>query len=407
MMTPPPVSQDNYPVMVGEESRSNYLDGGFVFTASYVDNLLGIQNGKPIGDETYSFMPTISLDRQTPRQGESVDYTAGFNLYHNSSQLNGVNQDGIADYRLHLSKYAVLVLSDTILQNSNLYSQANPFVTGGGSTSAGSSNSVQIAPYANQLENWSTAAINYQYARNAMVGGSGSYAFSHYSNASKQAGLNNTGAAGFSAFYSRRMSSSQYFGLTYQFEKFVSHPIDTYTVSNTLFVFYTHYFTKSFSFSILAGPEQYTSWRPDVAKLAHWAPAVQGSVGWQKLRTNLTASYAYTVSGAPGLAGAYQSNMADLDGRLMFSRRWSAGVDAKYSYLNSIDAKSAQIAFTSGGRTISAGVDVQHTLTQRIAVVAGYQRIHEAYDIPAVSSFPDSNRAYFSLNYGFHRPLGR
>ncbi len=39
MMTPPPVSGDAYPVVVGVESRSNYLDGGLVFTAAYVDNL--------------------------------------------------------------------------------------------------------------------------------------------------------------------------------------------------------------------------------------------------------------------------------------------------------------------------------------------------------------------------------
>jgi len=406
MMTPPPVSQDTYPVVVGAESRSNYLDGGFVFNSAYMDNLAGAQSGKPESDETYSFQSAISIDRKTPRQGESLNYSAGFNLYQNTSQLNAVSQNGSADYRFHLSKYSAVVLSDAFLQNSNLYNQANPFVAGG--APPGTVNSVQIAPFAEQIENRSSAAVYYQYARNAMVGGSGTYSFSHYANVSNEQGLNNAGSAGFTGFYSRRLASSQYIGATYQFVKYVTHPIDTYTVSKTVLVFYTHYFTRSFSFSILAGPEQYTSWRRDVAKQGHWVPAVQGSVGWQQPRTNLAATYSYTVAGAPGLAGAYHANTAGLNGRVLFLRRWSAGVNGTYSFLKSTDSNPALFASGSGGHTITAGVDVQHPITERLTAAAGYQRLHESYEnIPAIAAFPDSNRVYFSLGFGFHRPLGR
>src|SRR5579863_5406909 len=63
MMTPPPVSQDAYPVLVGSEVRSNYLSGGVVFTAGYVDNLM--EGSSTVADETYSIFPTVSLDRRT------------------------------------------------------------------------------------------------------------------------------------------------------------------------------------------------------------------------------------------------------------------------------------------------------------------------------------------------------
>src|ERR1700733_5993322 len=65
MMTPPPVGGGSYPGNVGSEERSNYLAGGLVFTAAYVDNLMIGNGASPISDETYSFLPTIGLDRNT------------------------------------------------------------------------------------------------------------------------------------------------------------------------------------------------------------------------------------------------------------------------------------------------------------------------------------------------------
>ncbi len=405
MMTPPPVSRDAYPIVVGVESRSNYLDGGLAFTAAYVDNLLGVDTGAPVSDETYAFMPTVNIDRRSPKQGESLQYSAGFNLYQHTSELNGISQNGTADYRFHISPYAVIVLSDTFWQNSNLYNQTNPFV-GGGVSTGGSSNSVLIAPFANQLQNSSNAGINYQYGKNAMIGGSGTYTFSNFSNESNSQGLSDANLAGFGAFYSRRIARSQYIGVTYQFEKFVTHPIDTYTQTHTVLGFYTHYFTKNFSFSILAGPQQYASWSPTIEKQGHWIPAVQGSFGLQTLRTNLAVSFTHNVSGAPGFIGAYHANMASLSGRFLFARMWSVGASGDYSLLEPVGSDPA--AYGTGGHTITGGVDVQHTVTERLTAAAGYQHFHESYsNIPAVSTFPNSNRVYLSVSYGFHRPLGR
>jgi hypothetical protein len=301
----------------------------------------------------------------------------------------------------------MIVLSDSFWQNSNLYNQTNPFAGGGVPSGPGSANSVLIAPFANQIQNFSSAGVNYQFGKNAMVGGSASYSFTHFSNDSKSLNLNDENSTGALGFYSRRLAPSQYVGVTYQFEKSVTHPIDTYTLTHTAFGFYTHYFTNSFSFSIMAGPENYASWSPTIAEQRHWAPAVQGSVGWQTLRSNLTATYTHIVSGAPGLIGAYHANMAGLSERFLFARTWSTGVNGNYTLLKSVNADSNLFAFGSGGHTISGAIDLQHTITERLSAAVSYQHLHESYpNLPAVS-FPDSNRVYFSLNYGFHRPLGR
>src|ERR1700760_3066536 len=81
MSTPAPVNGEGYPAGTSSEARSNYLAGGFVFTGAYTDNLLLSETNEPVADENYSFSPTITFDRRTARQDESIQYNAGFNLY--------------------------------------------------------------------------------------------------------------------------------------------------------------------------------------------------------------------------------------------------------------------------------------------------------------------------------------
>jgi len=409
MMTPPPVSGDAYPVVVGSESRSNYIGAGLIFTAAHTDNLLIGGETRATGDQIYSFLPSFNFDRRTPRQGESLHYSAGFDLYQDKDQLSGVNQDATADYRFHVSPYTVLDFHDELRQNNNLFNQGNPFAGGGVSGSPGS-NGVLIAPFENQLSNMASAGIEYQYARNAMIGGRLSDAFLQFSSSSNSQGLNNGNTAGGTAFYNRRIARSQYVGVTYQFSKFITHPIDTYTVTNTVLGFYTHYFTRSFSFSILGGPEHYTSWYSSTPKQGSWTPAVQGSFGWQALRTNIAVSFSHIVSGASGsgLIGTYNADLVALNGRFAFARRWSTGANAEYALLNPVSGTPKLFGFGTGGHTVSGGVNLQHTITESLYAEGGYAYFHESYpNNPGVSLFPSSNREYISINYGFRRPLGR
>jgi hypothetical protein len=409
MLTPAPVSENAYPETVGSETRSNFLSGGLVFTGAYVDNLLlGNDNG-PISDETYSFVPTISFDRKTPRQDESLSYSSGFTLYQHTSQLNSVAQSATAGYRYHISKYTVLVLGDTFQQNNNLYNQSNPFSGGGGGVSGapGQSSGFVISPYENQLTNSSNAGINYQYGRNAMIGGSGTYYLQQFSESADVSGLSNQGAAGANGFFSRRFGRSQYVGVRYQFSKFVTHPFDTYSVTNTVFGFYTFYFTRSFSLSILGGPEHYTTWSPATPSQGSWTPAVEASFGWQTPRTNITAAYSHIVAGVGGLIGTYQSDIASMTGRLALSRRWNLGANLNYSLFNNVNANPG-VAYGTPGNSFFGGVYLDRQITERVSAQAGYGYFHEDYPgIPSASTYPNSNRVNISIMYQFNRPLGR
>jgi len=407
MMTPPPVSRDAYPVMVGSEERANFFSGGLVFTAAYTDNLMLLNSNGPISDENYIILPTVGLERRTAKQGESLHYSSGFSFYQNTSQLNAVSQSASGSYHFHLSPYAVISFGDTFQQNHNLYNQGNPFVGGGVSGSPGSSNTL-IAPFANQLGNSANASIDYQYGRNAMIGGSAAYSFLKYSELNDVPGLNNQHTTDVNAFFARRIARSQYVGLTYQISKFTTYPIDTYTLSNTVFGFYTHYFSSSFSMSILGGPEHYTTWTPTVAKQGAWTPAIQGSLGWQRQHTNLSASFSHVVTGAGGLIGTYHSNIGALTARTALSRTWGAGATVNYMLFKNVHPGEAQLSSYAGGHTLTGGVSVDHRLTERVSLEAGYQHFHQSYgNIAVSSSFLGSNRGYGSISYQFSRPLGR
>jgi hypothetical protein len=409
MMTPPPVSGSAYPVKVGSEARNNYLTLGAVFTASYVDNLLLAGASSPISDETYSILPTISLNKVTPRQSETLSYSSGFNLYQKTSELNGVSQDGAAEYRIHFSPYAAFVVQDSFRQNSNLFNQTNPFVgTGPSGAPGGTSNGVLIAPFENELENSSTAGIYYQYGKNAMIGGSGTYSLSQFSTNAQTAGLDNGDTAGASGFLTRRLSRSQYVGAVYEFSKIVTHPIASYTLSHTAFGFYTRYLNENFSFSIMGGPQHATTWTPSVAQTGAWSPAVEGSFGWQTFRSNLTASFTHVVSGAGGFIGTYHANTANLSSRHMFSRVWAVGLSADYALFKNINSDPAVAAFGSGGHTIDGTASVERRLSENLEAQAGYAYFHESYPFISNSNyFPNSNRGFVSIEYRIHRPLGR
>jgi len=204
MMTPPPVSQGVFPSSVGAESRSNYVTGGIVVTGAYNDNILQGDPTRKNGDATYSIVPTIVFDRRRERESLSASYSAGFTLYQKTTALNGVTQDGSAGFRFHLSPYAVVSVGDTFHQNYDLFNQPNPFSGGGIPTGPPSSTSVYVYPFQNQLGNSLNGGIQYQYGRNAMIGGGASYSLLRFSNLANTPGLDNSNAGGASAFWSRQ-----------------------------------------------------------------------------------------------------------------------------------------------------------------------------------------------------------
>jgi hypothetical protein len=390
-MTPPPLTGSAYAVSVGEEvGRANYFNAGLVFSGAYTDNIYVPGTSGKVGDEQYSFQPTLVLNRRSARASEILSYEPGFTMYQQTSQLNGMSQQGEAKYQFH--------------QNSNLYNQPNPFAPTGVSSTG---QAVNVYPFENQLSNSSNAGIDCQYARNAMIGGSASFDLLRYQDHSlSSAALQNQNVTGASAFFSRRLSAAHYTGLTYQFSKIITFPERSYTNAYSIMGFFTVYLTRNFSLSILGGPQHYDTRGPSIVASRAWSPEIQASVGWNGRRAGMAGSYSRGVSTTSGLVGAYRIDAFQGGALWHLGRTWTLDCGGAYSEFSLLTKDSGGL--TTGIRTATGSASIVHPVTDRLSGALAYAHFHQDQALVGTPFFsPESNRVTLSISYQLSRSIGR
>lgn len=246
-----------------------------------------------------------------------------------------------------------------------------------------------------------------------MIGASGVATENNYPTLSDASGFYNSNSFGGSAFYSERLSSTRYVGLTYQYLRSQSNPVNAQTTvisspevqTHTLLAFYTIYLKPTLSLSLSAGPQHTDATQSASPPLNSWTPSVTASIGWQRSHTNLVASYSRIVTGGLGLPGAYNSSSANASVRWQMARTWAVG--ATGSYFNNNNVSPSSSSTNPGGNAVSGTVSVQHSISDHLDMELGYAHLHQSYsDIAVISAAPDSNRAYISISYRLTRPLG-
>jgi len=404
MQTPPPVSGEPYPTMVGSEARSNYLRTGVSVNSAYDDNVLTGSSGHPVGDVTFSIFPTIALDQSTPRLHQTLSYSPGFTFYQHTSVLNEVDQNAVANFQYRLSPHANITVRDGLQKSSSAFNQPGSAISGSSQVPP----ATVITPFGDRLNNELTTDLSYQYGRNAMVGGGGSLTNLDYPNPSQVPGLYNSSSRGGGAFWSARLSSTQYLGATYQYSLSEANPAhaQSETRTNTISLFYTLYLKHTFSMSFSGGPQHSSFAQSSLQSDSSWTPSVRTSIGWQRNHTNFAASYAHSVTGGGGLLGAFESNSANALVRWRTARTWTMGADA--TFINNKNVTPLLFSSSPGGRSISGSFTLQHSISEHLNAECGYQRLHQSYaGIPVLSNAPDTDRVYVNVSYQFTRPLGR
>src|ERR1700733_9277862 len=386
MLTPPPVSAEGYATTVGSQARTNFLAAGFTLNTAYNDNVLVNEGTNPIGDFVYTISPTIALNKTTPRQNLALTYSPGFTFYQKTSSLNTTGQNVAVSFQYRLSQHTTITLGDSLQKSSNAFDQLYP---SSGETISGSSQTpavAVIAPYANQLRNTANLGFNYQFSSNGMIGASGSVTENNYSNPAEASGFNNSSSLGGSVFFSRRLSSKQYFGVTYQYSGSQSSPVNNQTNpantqtqvrTHTLSAFYSIYLNPKLSLSLSGGPQYTDASQPPSPATNSTTPSVTASIGWQRSHTNFVASYSRTVTGDSGLLGAYKLNSARVSLSWQITRTWTVGSGA--SYANSTNVTPSFSSSNPGGETISGTVLVQHSMSEHLNMELGYARLHQSY----------------------------
>lgn len=415
MLTPPPVSGEAYPTLVGSEMRLNYLAAALILNTSHDDNILAGGSAIPIGDVSYSVWPTITLNVTTPRQQRTLTYSPRFTFYQHTSTLNAADQNAALNFQYRLSEHTTISLNDSFQKFSNIFNQPYPVFGGAISGSALSPPIQVVAPYAGQISNTANMGLSYQLSTNGMMGLSGIITQSNYASPADAAGLYNSNSLGGSAFYSQRLSNSQYVGLIYQYEGSRGNPVDAQANpantqievrTHTLLSFYTIYLNPMLSLSFSGGPQHVDAAQAMSPPFRSWMPSAKASVGWQRNSTNFVASYSRAVTGNTGLPGAFSSSSANASVRLQITPTLTIGSAASYAIYKNVTPLFSP--YTPGGHTVSGTVSVEFSMSDHFRAELGYVRLHQSYSgIVSISNAPDSNREYISLSYQFARPLGR
>src|SRR5580693_1611155 len=294
MLTPPPVSGEEYPTSVGSSERSNYLRGGMAFTSAYTDNAVGSVTGRPLSDVSYSVAPFISLDETTSRLHWILKYAPGFTFYQRLSSRNETDQNASIDLEYRLSPHVTFSARDGFQKSSNVFNQPDLASAAAVTGSTEAANFSVIAPIADRLSNSGDAGITYQFAANSMVGASGTFTNLHYPNQAEVPGLVDSGSQSGSAFYSLRIARRHYMGVVYQYQRLLAYPVPgtNETQTHAALVFYTVYLRPRFSISLFGGPQYAdigTQWPPTTCTnivgtcptpgSRNWNPAAGGSLG--------------------------------------------------------------------------------------------------------------------------------
>jgi hypothetical protein len=411
MLTPPPVSGQSYPTTVGGEERSNYLRYGVSFSSAYTDNAFG--GSTPVSDVSYSVRPTIALDQKTSTLHTVVTYAPGFTFYQRATSLDEADQSASISVTDRLSPHVTLSGRDSLLKSSSVFNQLD-YGSGGVSGGAGAGNSPLIAPISPMLNNAANIEISYQYAANGMIGASGSFTNLHYYNSAQVSGLADGSSQGASAFYSLRASRMHYFGVNYQYQRFVSSiPAlgDSETQTHALMFFYTLYPTSRLSISAFGGPQHSSTVQPllpgvSLPAATAWNPTVGGSFSWQGELTNAALSYSHAISGGGGLSGAAHSDSVNTSVRRQITRSLDGAISGAYAQNKLIG--SPLFGGSNNGHSISATGSISQRFGEHLSLQLGYSRVHQVYsDVPVLAATPDINRESITVSYTFSRPLGR
>jgi hypothetical protein len=407
MQTSPLISGLDYPTVAGSEERSNYLSGGLYLTTAYDDNVIGAGGTKPVSDVSYMIRPSISLNQTTPRQRASLSYSPGYMFYQPTSELDESTESLNATYLYRTSPHSSVSATETLIKSAGIFSMQDE--SNSGVVSGSPSPSPITAPYAEELTNMTSGGFSYQFGRNSMLGGTGSFHKYSYPDQTEAVGLANSSSTGGAAFFSERLGKRQYLGFEYSYERSLTYPRTGQgeVQGNTVTPFYSIFFGPAISISIAAGPQHVTASETNSSAVSRsWGPAVSGSMGIQGTHANFAASAMHMVSEGTGLEGPFQITQVIVAASWKASRNWSLGLSGNYQLEK--NAATALTFSSVGGHSISGGAHAGRTLGRYLGLDFGYNRMHQAFaEVPSIAIDPDNNHVYVSISYLFTRPLGR
>jgi hypothetical protein len=415
MQIPPLVSGTPYASSAEADLRQNVFTTALSVNSAYIDNVLPSGDTTPVGDTTISIFPALTYLRASPRQQVTLNYSPGFTFYQPTSQLDAVDQSATGSYEGRLSPHMTVELQDNFVKTSNVFDVSYPFSSGGIGGSTQATIPPAIAPFAQQTRNVSNATIAYQFSRNGMIGGGGTFSQSRFPNPVDSSGLYNSNGYGGSAFYTRRFTRRQYVGVRYEYDWISSYGptgqtpnqnVQVISQTHSVLPFYTVFFGRAFSLSAAGGATYNEVEQTQQPTSTSWSGITVLSMGWQGNKGSVTSSFMRTTVSGSGLLGAFTSVSANLSGVWKLSHTWNANLSLTYQNVEPV--VPLDFIIYQGGNSFMAQTALQHNFSQRVAMQFGYQRLYEEYDhIASVAADPNADRVFVNLTCNFQKAIGR
>ena len=409
MVTPAAVSGRAYPVALGSQERSNYLRGGITFMGAYTDNALGSATGTPESDVSYSVLPFIALDQTTAREHLVLNYAPGYTFYQRFSERNEADQNASINFAYRLSPHVTFSASDGFQKSSSVFNQPDLAATGVVNPGPQAPNFSVIAPFADRLSNAGSVGLTYQFALNDMLGGNGTFTNLHYPNPTEVPGLFDSSSEAGLAFYAHRVSSKNYFGITYQYQRLLAYPTlgTAETQTHAPLVFYSIYPAKGFNLSLFGGPQYSETTQAAQPSLKQWTPAGGASLSWQGHLTSFALSYLHIISSSAGLISAVQLDSATASLSQQITKSLIASVSGGYAQNDTLGTFSTS-GVVFNGHSISGTASLQQQIGKSLAFQLAYTRLRQDYGgVPILALTPNTNRESVSVSYQFGKALGR
>jgi hypothetical protein len=393
--------------VLSEMERSNYLRAGLNVGGTYDDNPL-LLSGRAVSNTSKTIFPNLRIEESSSRIRWSLGYAGGLTINQKFTNQNQGSHSLNFDSQYRLSPHVNLRLAENFSLTTGFFDSGN----GTGVVGSGGPNASLVAPLSTQRSSMTTLETNYHFALNDLIGASGTFYDSHFTNAPAGTLLTDSQTATGSAFWLHRLVGEDWGGVSYHFERITFNPtgetrVHSFLVVNSLSL------SKRFTLTGFVGP-QYSEnnglvsggGTPPIQSNA-WSVSGGAEGGWKNQHTSVSAGYSRTISDGGGLLGSVRLQTVQGTFRHQLTPGWAAAITASHGTNQSLIAPSTSSA-TSINLT-SVGVSVERTVGKSIGLRLGYAHdFQEQFGLPGPNPTQDAhrNRFFVTLSYQWAKPLG-
>ena len=399
---------------LSELQRSNYLRGGVNIGATYDDNPL-LLSSRTESNTSETIFPNIEIEETTSRMRWTLGYAGGWTINQKLTSQNQGSHSVNFDSQFRLSPHVNLRVAENFSLTTGFFDGGSGGIVPG----SGGPNTSLITPLATQRSNATTVETNYHFALNDLIGGSGSFYDSHYSNIpNPPAGtpatqLVDSQTASGSAFWLHRILKQDWGGVSYRFDRITFNPGAGETRVHSFLAVNTLSLSNHITVSGFVGPQysENQGLAVGVASQANsWSVAGGAEAGWRDQKTSVLGGYSRTISDGGGILGTVRLQNIYANFRRQLVPGWAAALNVTHGTNHSLVPVSANSA-TSINLT-SAGVSMERNVGKSIGFRMGYthdfqQQLNAPCPVQTSSSCDASrNRFFVTLSYQWARPLG-